>query len=79
MEAVREILDSAILEPIISLPKSLKNRKVEVVVFPYQETQVNNEIRHSAFGSLQGYARQDLKEAENNAFALAMASKHADS
>jgi hypothetical protein len=79
MEAVREILDSSMLEPIIPLPASFKNRKVEVFVFPHVERRVRPGKRHSAFGSLHSYVRPGLIDLEEGAFAQALAEKHADS
>jgi hypothetical protein len=79
MEAVREVLDSSVLEPIIPLPASFKNGKVEVVVFPHVEQQARPKKRHSAFGALHGYVQPDLIGLEEGAFAKAMAGKHANS
>ena len=78
MEAVRKILDSTSLEPIIPLPKSFRNKKVEVVVFLHEENHNKTKKRHSAFGSLNGYTKPDLNVTEEGAMAKAMVSKHAD-
>ena len=37
MEFLREIIDSRVLDQIITLPKSFHDRKVEILVFPVQE------------------------------------------
>jgi hypothetical protein len=37
MEFLREIIDSSKLDHILTLPKSLHDRKVEILIFPAQE------------------------------------------
>ena len=37
MEFIREIIDSNILDKVLTLPRSFHDRKVEVIVFPVQE------------------------------------------
>jgi hypothetical protein len=67
------------LEPIIPLPASFRNRKVEVVVFPHAEQQARPKKRHTAFGSLHGYVRPGLIDLEKGAFAKAVTGKQTDS
>ena len=38
MTAVREIVDSSSLDGIFDLPPVLKNRKIEVIMYPAEET-----------------------------------------
>ncbi len=43
MDLIREIVDSEAFESIISLPRHLKNRKVEVRVNPVEEQPVRSQ------------------------------------
>jgi hypothetical protein len=62
MNAVRQIVDSSALENVINLPGSFKkNKKVEIIVFPVQETQsqekpevrlTRSQLRESLKGSI---------------------------
>ena len=37
VEFVREIVDSSVLDQVITLPRSFHDRKVEILIFPVQE------------------------------------------
>ena len=37
MEFVREIIDSSVLDQVLTLPRSFHDRKVEILIFPIQE------------------------------------------
>jgi len=37
MEFVRKIVDSSVLDQVLTLPRSLLNREVEILVFPVKE------------------------------------------
>jgi len=37
MEFIREIIDSSVLDQVITLPQSFHDRKVEILVFPVQD------------------------------------------
>lgn len=39
MEVVRKYVDTSSLLPIMSLPENFRNRKLEVIVLPAEETQ----------------------------------------
>ena len=63
MEAVRQIIDSSLLNDAISLPKCFKNKKVEVFVFlteerielpPLTESDIDKMIEGSVTESLIG-------------------------
>jgi hypothetical protein len=47
MEYVREIIDSNVLDQVLTLPRSFHNRKVEILVFPVhdQEKKINIDTR----------------------------------
>ena len=90
MEVVRQIIDSNDLGKIV-LPESLKNRKIEVTILPFNE--INEEVikknsagkgKHtieSLVGIANKYARHDLSideimQKEKEAWAEAMVDKH---
>ena len=74
MDFVRQIIDSSLLD-MISLPQSLKNRRVEIIVLPLSEPE--DEISADDFaGALSKYANTDLIELEKGAWANAMEEKH---
>jgi len=37
MEALRKVIDSKLLEGVIPLPDYLKNKKIEIILFPSEE------------------------------------------
>jgi len=67
MEAIRLTLNSARLTPIIKLPKTLRNREVEVIVMPKSEDAKERQLdteRKSMMGCLSQYADPSLIEQE---------------
>ncbi len=42
MQFVRKIMDSRFIEEIIILPEELRNKKVEILVLPFNENEVYN-------------------------------------
>ena len=56
MEFVRQVVDSNILDQVLSLPHSFHNHKVEILVFPVQdrETQLSDLMEGSITQSLIG-------------------------
>jgi len=50
MEFIREIIDSNMLDQVLTLPPSLQDRKVEILVFPVQDREkkinIDNEKLH---------------------------------
>jgi len=57
MEAVRQVIDSKLLNGIVSLPKSFEQKKVEVIVFVKEEKSklpslTKNEIDKLLHGSI---------------------------
>jgi len=57
MESVRQIVDSSLLNGVISLPEYFQNKKVEVIVFPPKEQRTlpsltMNEIDEMMKGSI---------------------------
>ena len=67
MEAIRQIIDSRLLNGIISLPKNFQNEKVEIIVFLKEEAtsipkltmnEIDNMLKGSVTESLIGAAPQ---------------------
>jgi len=56
MEFVRKIIDSNVLDQVLSLPHSFHNHKVEILVFPVKDrkTQLNDLMEGSITQSLIG-------------------------
>ncbi|WP_461253913.1 hypothetical protein [Treponema sp. R8-4-B8] len=56
MEFVRKVVDSSVLDHVLSLPHSFHNHKVEIIVFPVQDrkTQLNDLMEGSITQSLIG-------------------------
>ena len=56
MEFVRQVVDSNILDQVLSLPHSFRNHKVEILVFPVQDRkmQLNDLMEGSITQSLIG-------------------------
>lgn len=61
MQAVRQIIDSSLLDTIIQLPETLKRKKVEVIVLPapqenekeeFKPTMTRSQLEESFKGSL---------------------------
>ena len=44
MEFIREVVDSSVLNQVLDLPRSLHNRKVEILVFPVQNKEIKTTI-----------------------------------
>ena len=70
MEAVRQVIDSTLLNGIVTLPKSFERKKVEIIVFVKEETgelpslkksEINNLLSGSITESLIGIIPQSNK------------------
>jgi len=86
MEFVRQIIDSNVLEPILTLPASFHDSQVEVIVLPVDNLRVGfsapigvstKPVKHSAFGRLKAYANPALMPEEDGAWEKAASEKHA--
>jgi len=76
MEAVRQIVDSNLLDKIV-LPTSFKNRKVEIIVFPIDEKQYTPEKSvDDLVGLLEQYKNPNLIPLEKDAWEMAVKDKH---
>jgi len=76
MEAVRQIIDSKLLDKI-TLPSSLRNRKVEIIVLPVEENQYyTRKGVDDLVGILEQYKNPSLMHLEKDAWEMAVKDKH---
>lgn len=78
MEFLRVIKDSNDLAEILDIPKGLRNRRVEVIVLPYQETEEKTE-RESLRGALSKYRNKELQAMESDAWSRAVVERYENS
>lgn len=78
MEFLRVIKDSDDLKNIIDIPKGLRNRKVEIIILPYEDTEKEMK-RRSLRGALSEYKDKTLQSKEDEAWSKAMGEKHENS
>ena len=79
MEAIRTIINSARLAPIIDLPLTLLDREVEVIVRPKPERPKylpHDSERESMMGCLREYANPALREMEEGVWERAAVEKY---
>ncbi len=79
MRFVRKVANSDVLAHIIDIPEELKNKKVEIIVLPYEDKDEQGYDRKSARGMLEKYKNEKLQDKENGAWAGAVVKKHANS
>ena len=82
MNFVRKVANSNILVSVIDIPESLRNKKVEILIFPYKnvDTEVSIDQKPKrARGLLENYKNKDLQALENGAWAKAVVDKHENS
>ena len=61
MEFIRKIVDSSVLDQVLTLPRSFHNRKVEILVFPVQEQEKQTSIGREKINELmEGSITQSL-------------------
>lgn len=82
MTFIRKVANSDILANILDIPESLRNKKVEILIFPYE--QMNPEEKEGqnnkkARGLLEKYKNKELQKSENGVWAKAMVDKHENS
>lgn len=65
MNFVRKVANSNILASIIDIPENLRNKKVEILIFPYEnvdsEANINRKPKR-ARGLLEKYKNKDLQD-----------------
>jgi hypothetical protein len=85
VEYVRKTVDSKIFEGLLDLPKGLKDRKVEVIILPFDDGSGNNAgnsaengagKKKSADGIFSQYANPSLVPLEQDAWGLAVEEKY---
>ena len=61
MEFLREIIDSSVLDQVLTLPRSFHDRKVEILVFPVEEKEKKISIDRKKINELmEGSITQSL-------------------
>jgi len=61
MEYVREIVDSSVLDNVLTLPRSFHDRKVEILVFPVPDNEKKVNINQKKISELmEGSITQSL-------------------
>ena len=71
------IKDSDDLANVIDIPKGLRNRKVEVIIFPYGD--VEDTKSRSLRGALSEYKNETLQGRESEAWSKAVVEKYENS
>ena len=82
MNFVRKVANSNILARIIDLPENLRNKKVEIPVFPYDNVNEEDNLAQKpkrARGLLERYKNKDLQDLENSAWAKAVLDEYENS
>ncbi|WP_313165490.1 hypothetical protein [Sedimentibacter sp.] len=80
MQFVRKIANSNVLAGLIDIPEELKNKEVEIIILPYDnstQTYIGN--KKNVRGALSKYRNEELKVKENEAWADATVEKHENS
>jgi hypothetical protein len=80
MDFVRVVKNSEDLERFIEIPKSLKNRKVEVIVLPFSDKEESSKIeKKNLRGALSKYKNETLRTQESDAWSEAVEDRYEDS
>ncbi len=79
MEFVRVIKNGDELAKVIDMPKELRNRKVEVIIFPYQDREDIKDEKRSLKGALSKYKNEALQSKEGEAWLNAVVEKYENS
>lgn len=66
MEIIRKVVNGADLVDIIEIPDSFVNKKLEVLVFPFEENKQKRKNKKDLAGILAEYANKDLIEKEKD-------------
>jgi hypothetical protein len=78
MEFLRVVKDSDDLVKVIDIPKGLRNRKVEVIIFPYGDIEEDTK-RKSLRGALSKYKNEELQVMESEAWSKTVVEKYENS
>jgi len=66
MEIVRKVVNGADLVNIIEMPDSFANKKLEILVFPFEDSKSKTKSKKSLAGILSEYANAKLIEQEKD-------------
>lgn len=82
MNFIRKVADSNILAGVIDIPENLRNKTVEILIFPYENVNMEKHITRKTKivrGLLKKYHNKDLQKLENEAWAQAVVDNHENS
>ena len=80
MDYVRVIKNSEEIAKIIDIPKELRNRKVEIIILPYDNADASNKPKAKNMrGVFEKYKNETLQKSENEIWSKAMVEKHENS
>jgi len=82
MNFIRKVANSNILANVIDLPENLRNREVEILIFPLENRNTKDRIDwkpKSAKGILEKYKSMDLQNLENGAWGKAVIDQYENS
>lgn len=71
MDFVRVVKNSDDLDNIIKLPKGLRNRKVEIIILPFNDQDMSSKDQQSLRGVLSSYKNEALQSQEKEAWSRA--------
>jgi hypothetical protein len=78
MEFLRVIKDSDDLSKVIDMPKGLMNKKLEVIIFPYEDIEKDTK-KKSLRGALSKYKNVELQTIEGGAWSKEVVEKYENS
>lgn len=78
MEFLRVIKDSDDLSKVIDIPRGLRNKKLEVIIFPYEDIEKDTK-KKSLRGALSRYKNEELQTIESGAWSKAVVEKYENS
>jgi hypothetical protein len=79
MTFIRKVANSDLLASIIDIPENFRNKKVEILIFPYENMNSEDAASHQpkrARGLLEKYKNKELQGLENNAWVNAVDDKY---
>jgi len=82
VEFIRKVANSDMLADVMDLPESFRNKKVEILIFPYENMNTDDSTDRKskkARGLLEKYKNKELQDLENGAWAKAVEDKYENS
>ncbi len=77
MSYVRKVTNSDVLAKVIDIPKELRNRKVEIIILPYENSDAPG--KKNVRGALAKYKNEELQDKEDAVWANAAVEKYENS